>query len=270
MNIPAIQIGSVSTSRIILGGNPFSGFSHFDSETDSAMLRYYTVSRIKETLKEADKLGITTFLGRCDRHIVRMFMEYRNEGGAIQWFAQTCPEMKSIERSVEDAVTGGAKVCYIHGGVMDFLQAHDQLEEVFSAIEMIKNAGLASGIAGHNPKVFEWAEKNLDVEFYMCSYYNPAPRDKDAEYIQYKPDVFDDSDRDDMVKTIRGLSKPVIHYKIMAAGRNNPVEAFKYAASYIRPQDAVCVGVFTKDNPDMLADDVRMFLENLGKNNQNT
>jgi len=270
MNIPEIQICTLPVSKFLIGGNPFSGFSHLGSHMDGEMLRYYTVSRIKKTLKQAEELGINTFLGRADSHIIRMLMEYHNEGGCMQWFAQTCPEMKSIERSIEFAIKGGANACYIHGGVMDFLLSQNKLEEVFSAIEIIKKAGMPSGVAGHNTRVFEWAEQNLDVDFYMCSYYNPAPRDKDAEYIQIKPDVFRNEDRDTMVATIQGLSKPVIHYKIIAAGRNDPNEAFAFTAGHLRVQDAVCVGVFTKDNPNMLADDVRIFLENLGKSNQNT
>jgi len=81
MNIPTIQISTLPVSKFLIGGNPFSGFSHLDSDTDSKMIRYYTVSRIKETLRQAEKLGINTFLGRADSHIIRMLMEYRNEDG---------------------------------------------------------------------------------------------------------------------------------------------------------------------------------------------
>ena len=49
----------------------------------------------------------------------------------------------------------------------------------------------------------------------------------------------------------------------LAAGRTPPVEAFAYAARHMRPSDAVCVGIYTKDNPDMLAESVRLLLDSL-------
>ena len=62
-----------------------------------------------------------------------------------------------------------------------------------------------------------------------------------------------------MTDLIQGLSRPVIHYKILAAGRNDPAEAFAYCGSRMRPQDLACVGVFTGDDPRMLETDVRLF-----------
>jgi hypothetical protein len=168
--------------------------------------------------------------------------------------------MQSIERSVQDAIVGGASAAYIHGGVMDYLLSSGGLDSVPSAIEKIKAAGLPAGVAGHNPKVFEWAEKNLDLDFYMCSYYNSAHRDENAEHVHGRPEWFLPEDRDAMTALIGGLSKPVIHYKILAAGRNEPSEGFAFAARHLRPSDAVCVGVCTKDRPDMIAEDVKLFL----------
>jgi hypothetical protein len=262
ISIPTIPIGSCSISRFIIGGNPFSGFSHVSRECDREMLCYYTTACIKETLRNAEKLGINMLCARADQHIIRLLMEYRDEGGTIQWLAQTCPEMTSIARSAEDAMKNGAQGCYIHGGVMDFLYAHNRLGEVFPVVEAIKREGIAAGIAGHNPCVFEWAEKNLDADFYMCCYYDASKRDKGTE-LSGRPEFFRAEDRNKMVTLIKRFSKPVIHYKILAAGRNDPREAFSFAVNHMRSTDAVCVGVYTKDNPKMLEEDVRLFLENI-------
>jgi len=263
MSLPHIQIGNLTTSKFILGSNPFSGFSHRGIDRDREMIRYFTVNHIKETFKQAEKLGITTMIGRGDQHIIRTLIEYWDEGGTIQWIAQTCPEMKSIQRSVEDIISGGASAGYIHGGVMDFLVANNQLDEVPVAIRMLKDAGLTAGVAGHDPGVFEWAEENLDVDFYMCSYYNSAHRNEEAEHIHGKPEWFLSEDRDIMVKLIQRLSKPVIHYKILAAGRNDSREAFNFTARHLRQQDGLCVGIYPKDNPKMLEEDVQMILDSL-------
>jgi hypothetical protein len=76
-------------------------------------------------------------------------------------------------------------------------------------------------------------------------------------------EVFSTKDRDAMVRIIAQLSKPAIHYKIFAAGRNDPAQAIAFAAQHLRPQDAVCIGVFPKDKPDMLQEDARLLEHSL-------
>jgi hypothetical protein len=68
-----------------------------------------------------------------------------------------------------------------------------------------------------------------------------------------------------MTELIQGLSKPVIHYKVMAAGRNDPAEALQYVARSMRPTDAVRVGIFTKHKPDMLKEDVTLLERGLAR-----
>lgn len=257
-SLGTVRIGNVVVTRFIIGGNPFSGFSHQTPERDLEMVRYFTTARIKETLRRAESLGVNTHIGRADHHIMRMLFEYWDEGGRIQWFAQTCPEVGDIERAVHNAVRGKASACFIHGGVMDNLYANSRLEAVPDAIARIRDAGMPAGIAGHNPKVFEWAEERLDVDFYMCSYYNSAHRDSHAEHVSGMAEWFLEEDRQAMTGLIQRLSKPVIHYKVMAAGRNRPDEALTVVANHLRPQDAVCVGIYPREHPGMLEENLRL------------
>ena len=266
--IEGIEIGSISVSKLIIGGNPFSGFSHQNPDKDAEMVHFFTTERMKQCLKQAEGLGINAHIGRADHHVMRVLLEYWDEGGGIQWVAQTCPELGDISRGIQNAIRGGARACFIHGGVMDHIFAQNALDEIPDRIAQIRDAGLPAGIAGHNPEVFEWAEQNIDVDFYMCSYYNAAHRDEHAELVSGMSEWFKPEDRDIMVNLIQQLSKPVIHYKVMAAGRNDPKDALGFVAKYLRPQDAVCVGIYPKDNAEMLAHDLHLLegsLRSLGK-----
>jgi|WetSurMetagenome_2_1015567.scaffolds.fasta_scaffold113557_1 hypothetical protein len=253
------NIGELRVSRLLIGSNPFSGFSHQGIERDELMVHYYTVARIKEALFEAERLGMTGMLARTDFHMMRTLLEYRDEGGKLQWFAQTCPEVGDSEACVRRAARGGAVACHIHGGVMDHLVSNGRASEVAGAVQLIRSMGMKAGIAGHVPAVFEWAEKNLDVDYYMCCYYNPTPRANDPEHVHGAEEQYLEEDRQAMTGLIPTLSRPVIHYKILAAGRNNPDEAFKYCAAHMRPQDLACIGVFTGDDRKMIETDVRLF-----------
>ncbi len=253
------QLGSLTVSRFIVGGNPFSGFSHQGSERDLEMKRYFTVARIKAVLREAEGLGLRTLISRADFHIMRLLLEYWDEGGAIDWVAQTCPQVGEIDRGILNAVNGNAKACYIHGGVMDYLYAQGELAALPDAIAKMRDAGLAAGIASHNPAVFQWANDHLDVDFYMCCYYNPTSRADNPEHVAGTKEWFHHDDRDRMTATIAPLNRPAIHYKILAAGRNTPEEAYAYVGQHLRPQDAVCVGIYPKEQPGQLVENVRLF-----------
>jgi len=259
----SIRIGSLEVSRFIIGSNPVSGFSHQSGETDLRMRHYFTTNQIKRLLRDAEGLGINTVIARADHHIMRILMEYWDEGGKLQWIAQTCPELGSIEAGVRNAIIGGAKACFVHGGVMDHLLANDKLNEAVRGVEMIRQAGLPVGIAGHNPEVFGWAERNLDLDFYMCCYHNPASRVDSPESSSGGSEWFNDKDRSIMIETIAGLSKPAIHYKVMAAGRKTAEEGLGFAAGHLRPGDAVCVGIYDEHRPDMLREDVEVFVRSL-------
>jgi hypothetical protein len=263
MSMPTIDIAGLKVSRLILGGNPFSGFSHQGPAADRAMLHYYSAESIKRDYRRAEQLGINTHIGRADHHIMRLLLEYWDEGGKIQWIAQTCPELGTSLRGVQNAVRGGASACYLHGGRMDYLLANNQLSEAVEAVAAIRRAGLPCGVAGHSSAVFDWAEDNLDVDFYMCCYYNPDDRSRSAEHIAGDPEVYSPRARDVMVERIATLSRPAIHYKIFAAGRNDPAESFAFAVRHLRPRDAVCIGVFSGAKGDMLDEDVRLFNEAL-------
>ena len=148
---------------------------------------------------------------------------------------------------------------------MDFMLANNMLDDVPAAIEKIKDAGIPAGVAGHDPKVLEWAERHLDLDFYMGCYYYSAHRDQVAEHLPGMDEQFLPEEREVMTGVIGGLSKPAIHYKVLAAGRNDPKEGLGFVARHLREQDAVCVGVYTKDKPDMLAENVKLLEECLGR-----
>ena len=252
------QIKHLTVSRFILGSNPFSGFSHQSPEADWAMRHYFTNTRIKQIFTEAESLGVNTVIARSDFHVMRTMMEYFDEGGKLQWFAQTCPEVGSHTACIQRASTYGAKAVHLHGGVMDNQFAQGNMEDVQPALDLIRQKGMLAGIAAHNHRVIEWAEEHLDLDYYLCCYYNPTPRDDRPEHIPGMREYYLEEDRQKMTDLIPQLSKPVIHYKILAAGRNNPAEAFAFAAAKMRLNDAACVGIYPKDHPDMLKEDVRL------------
>jgi len=265
VKLPRIAVGELEVSRLIVGGNPFSAISHQTAERDKEMRDYYTTERIKQTLRECEDAGINTFCGRADNHVMRLLNEYWNEGGRIQWLAQTAPERLSLEQNIRQAARAGAKAIYIQGGTVDQAMEDALLEELREPLELIHSLGCVAGIAGHNPETHRTAEEiGLPTDLHMVCFYNLTGR-------RGKIDVADPSEGyhpDDPAKAaevIQELPKPCFAYKVLAAGRRNPREALAYAFENIKPTDAVVVGVYTKDRPSEVVDNARTVLELLGQ-----
>ena len=62
--LATIKIGNADVTRLIVGGNPFSGFSHWSRELDWEMRDYFTAAKIKEVLFNCQANGINTMLLR--------------------------------------------------------------------------------------------------------------------------------------------------------------------------------------------------------------
>ena len=85
MNLDTIRIGDVEMSRLVVGANPFCGFSHQSPERDEEMRAYHTDENVIHALRRAEAAGITTHLARLDEHVVGYYTKYRDAGGTMNW-----------------------------------------------------------------------------------------------------------------------------------------------------------------------------------------
>ena len=256
-------IGTAKVSGLCIGGNPFSGFSHQGEERTRQMLDYYTPERIEKTLRAAEDAGINTFFGRTDDHIFGILRSYWDEGGAIQWFAQVSPtrdQPDSWREWLDGAAKLGATGAYIHGGVVDFWHANGLFENFHEAIQRMRDCGVVAGFAAHRPEPHEWIRDHLDVDFLMCSYYNPTDRSQRAEHSSVD-EKWNDEDREKMLAAIATIDKPVVHYKVFAAGNKPILPAFEIMGRHMRENDVACLGFFLGDDPDMIVKDIALFEE---------
>jgi len=258
-----VKIGDALVSGLCIGGNPFSGFSHQTPERSRRMVAYYTPARIVETLAAAERVGINTFVGRTDEHILGIIAEYRKTGGAIQWFAQVSfglDEPARWEEWLARSVEAGATGAYIHGGVVDYWYANGMFDEFHRSLAGMRRAGVVAGFAGHKPEAHEWIRDNLEVDFQMCSHYNPTDRSLHPEHVT-EGEQWLEEDRRRMLEVIATIAGPVVHYKVFAGGNRPVIPAFDVLGKAMRPVDVVCVGIFTEDDPEMISRDVALFEE---------
>jgi len=121
----------------------------------------------------------------------------------------------------------------------------EKIDFINGIIKVIKDAGLIAGVAGYDPNISKWAEENINVDFYMKSHYNPESRVKIPGHVPGVIKVFSIEDRQLMMDTISKITKPVIHYKVMAAGRNDPIDTYKNLSKVMKGH-AICISFIRK------------------------
>ena len=254
--LQTVKIGSNDITRLIVGGNPFSGNSHVNDRLDWEMRRFYTSSKILEVLRHCEDCGINSMLLRGDMHIMRLIMEYRANGGTMNWIGMTGSEFLSYEGNVRQMVNYGAQAIYHHGSVTDELFKKGEFDELKRRVAFIKEMGLPAGLGTHMPEVIDYAEEHdWGVDFYMACIYNISRTDRVSSAITgiaNGTEIFDETDIPIMYKKIRETSKPCIAFKILGATRrcqsqDTVKHAIFEAYRNIKPCDMICIGVYPKD-----------------------
>lgn len=253
--LPTIKLGDYNISRLIIGGNPISGNSHITHEISEEMADYFTAENVKRTLFRCEECGINTMQLRGDKHIFRVLREYYNDGGKMNFIAQTASETHPFEANLGRIVDAGAMGIYLHGTLTDALFKDGNYAEIEQRLIKIRRTGKLVGLGTHIPEVIEYAEEHgWDLDFYMACVYNLSKIKRVSSEITGKMNAgepFDDEDKPIMYKTIRSASKPCLAFKILGAGRKcesteTVRAAFQEAFDNIKPTDAVVVGMFPK------------------------
>lgn len=241
--MPTIRLGGLEVSRLLLGSNPFFGFAHKPGDVGSKMKEFYTEERIMAVLDEAAEHGITAVWTPCYDHWIALWNRYRERGGKLKiWIGQPDPAPEQMKAAITACAKNGGKAVCIQGERIDAEMRAGRFDVVRGWLEHIKSLGLPAGMGAHRPEThLEAEEQGLPTDFYHQCVYQPE---------NYGADL-----REKALATIAKLAKPVVAYKVLAAGRIAPAEAFPYVLERLRPKDGICVGVFPKDKPNEVAED---------------
>ena len=258
--LPTVDFCGLKVTRLILGANPFGGFSHQNRERDLEMVAYYTPDRIRETWARAWAAGINTMITNNETpHVIQTTEAYLAEGGPLQWIAQVSHRsFPSMQAALDRVVEIGCKAAYLHGGIVDRFYAEGNEKSLREYIRHGQSLGIPMGVAGHSPKVHDWVHSLDLVDFHVVCFFNCGSLHSGRGFKFRLEDIFH------AVECIQRIDKPCIAYKIMGAGRIDPAMAFEFAFENIKPTDVVNVGMHRGDKDDMVEANVALVQQVLG------
>jgi len=241
--MPTIKLGDLEVSRLFMGSNPFFGFAHKPGNLGREMRSYYTDERIIEVLEAAADQGITAVWTPCYDRWIKVWNKYRDQDGKLKiWIGQPDPMPDKMKEHITLAAENGAKAICIQGLRIDVQIRAGRFDVVRDWLEYVKSYDLPAGMATHRPETHLLAEeKKLPTDFYHQCF--------------YQPENYSDEVREQAITTIKQLEKPVVGYKVLAAGRLSAEEGFGYAFKHLRRKDGVCVGLYPPQKPDQITED---------------
>jgi hypothetical protein len=147
-------------------------------------------------------------------------------------------EMKSHPQKLAFLIEKRSDICVVHAQFVDRPGKGDSIAGLKQFTDRIHDAGLLAGISTHRVETIALCEKhNYGIDTYLfplnlSGFVYPGYPGK--ETVQDRVDI------------IRGVAKPFILIKTLAAGRIPPEEGLHFIAENSKPSDLVSLGFGTE------------------------
>src|SRR5262245_52079001 len=79
--LPTIRLGNHQVTRLIIGGNPIYGYSHFNRLLSQHQTDWHTPERVVELLRRCEECGLNTWQNSYAERTLADLARYRSEGG---------------------------------------------------------------------------------------------------------------------------------------------------------------------------------------------
>src|SRR5271154_3262278 len=90
--LPTVKLGSHQITRLIIGGNPIYGYSHFNKLLSQHMSTWHTPERVAALLKRAEEAGINTWQNSYAERTLQDLDKHREAGGKLNWLCLGNPD----------------------------------------------------------------------------------------------------------------------------------------------------------------------------------
>ena len=272
--LPQGKIGNLSVSRILLGGNLLTHFTHSRDlkYVYNLCAHYNTEEKIMETMALSEKHGVNTLVVHTVPEILTTLRKYRTErGGKMQWIICPTQQVDQDEegyiRQVKELAAMGTEAVYLWGVSADRLARENKMDAIARAVAIGKEQGLLSGVGAHDLDVIRKCEEHgVPADFYIKTFhhhrYPTAPKPEEITGPHSEIPGYWCQNPQEVIDVMAKVEKPWIAFKVMAAGAIPPQDAFQYV--FDNGADFSLAGMFDFE----IADDVAIARDVLSKVNR--
>ncbi len=245
--LPMGKIGGLSVSRMLLGGNLLTHFTHSrDLRYVYRLTRHYnTPEKIIQTLETAETHGVNTLVVHTANNysawqpggVIHTLQRHRKNGGKMQWIiCPTAPlnkDFAAYRKMVKRLAETGCEAVYLWGVYADRLAAKGEADLIAGAVQAGRDVKIPSGVGAHDLKVVRLCEeKQIDADFYIKTFhshaYPTAPKKEELKGATAEIPGYWCRDPQETADVMKTVTKPWIAFKVMAAGAIPPAKAFPF------------------------------------------
>lgn len=253
-SLPCGNIRGLKVSRLLLGGNLLTHFTHSRDlkYVYNLCAHYNTPEKIMETMQLAEKQGINTLVIHTVPDILKVLEDYRfKKGGKIQWII--CPtaypdaDFDLYKEQVKQLIDIGLDALYLWGVTADRLVREKKISIIKKAVELGKENALPSGVGAHDLEVIKVCEKEkIEPDFYIKTFhhhnYPTGPKKEQLTEPYAEIPGYWCKDPDETIQVMKDVEIPWIAFKVMSAGAIPPEDAFPYV--FNNGADHILAGMF--------------------------
>lgn len=233
--VPGMTIG-----RMLLGGNLLTHYTHSRDlrYVYTLAARYNTKEKILATMALAEAHGVNAVVIHTAAGVVDWLQEYRHKhGGKMKWIicptANITDDMKAYRESCKMLRDIGTDSIYLWGVRGDQLggvslgggRSTPRPDLMAKAVEAAKDVGLPAGVGAHRLETIMCCEENdIPADYYVKTLHSADYPSVDIGHDNrwsYTPE--------ETVEFMKGVKKPWIAFKVMAAGALSPRDGFTHA-----------------------------------------
>jgi len=253
MGFPKTNIGGIELSRLLIGSNPFGGFSHFSKARDVWLRSYFTVERICEVLEACSARGLNGFVsGVVGKFSEALKMHEDRTGRKLHWICTPAGGGadvggETIEEQIDWCAKRGVDYILPHPCWTDDRLVPEKKEIIGldDITRRVRDLGMIPGVSTHRPEAVVVCDtRPYDVETYI----------QILNVIGFLMPV----ETDWCSRVVRQAAHPVICIKPLAAGRVMPPTGLKWTYDNCKPVDTVVCGFMSVEEAN---EDIDICLE---------
>jgi hypothetical protein len=252
------KLGEHGITRLIMGCNLISGYAHARDlkYANSLFKAYNTDQKVLETFHLGEMAGINaTFMVNRNYYLFQKYQKLY--GGKMQTIYQTYLKEDNFLGDIDLAIDNGATTIYIQGAESDRYVRTGKIDMLGQAVDHIREQGYLAGVGAHSIEVIKACEREgIHADYYVKTfhhdkYWSAHPPENRLEFSVDTTKFLDHNKIHDNMydlfpsvtaEFMKGVKKPWIAFKVLAAGAILPKDGFRFA--FENGADFICVGMF--------------------------
>ncbi len=197
----------------------------------------FTDNYVEDTINFCIDNGVNCIETSANERIWNIFDRIRTEKNFLTIGSTRIDDTSSIKShqgKLNFLIEKRADMCVVHSQFLDRPTSINEIKGLQRLIDKIRDSGLLVGLSVHQISIIELCEKKYNIDAYLFPLNSTG-----FVYPGYKGN----ESVNDRIATVKGIEKPFILMKTLAAGRIPPEEGLSFVLENSKESDIISLGI---------------------------